>query len=255
VDRIAIAAELIAGARRRKLRLDRLPEASRPLDEAEAYRTQAAVHRLLGARRGGHKIGCTTPTMQKFLGIANPCAGAVFDTRIYRGEVALPFDDFLHVGVECEIAVRLREDVATGPFTADRLAAAVAGYMASIEIVDDRFIDFRAVDTPTVIADDFFAWGLVLGTEVQADATAIPNMVGTTTINGVEVGRGQGRDVLGHPLNALAWLAENLCARGDYLRAGEVVTTGSLVETKWLARGDRVIVAVSGLGEVGLTVN
>ncbi len=252
VDRIEAAADLIASARRKGTRLDLLPETLRPRDEAEAYLVQKAVHTRLPGKRIGYKIGCTTPVMQKFLRIANPCAGPMFDTATFRTRATIPFATFLHVGIECEIAVRLGTDVSSGPFTMERMGRAVAACMAAIEIVDDRFVDYRRMDTPTLIADDFFNWGCVLGPEMPADPAAMANAVGTTTINGAEVGRGRGADVLGHPLNALAWLAENLAARGEHLRAGDIVSTGSLVETKWLAKGDHALVAVSGLGSVTL---
>ena len=254
MERIAAAADTIAVARQNRSELAPLPDAIRPRDEAEAYRVQDAVHERLTARRVGYKIGCTTAVMQAFLRIGNPCAGGLFDRTVYERRATLPFDGFRHVGVECEIAVRIGRDLTSGPFTPERVGEAVAGYMTSIEIVDDRFADFRSMDTPTLIADDFFAWGCVLGEPVRADAEAIAAAIGTTAINGVEVGRGRGTDVLGHPLNALAWLARHLDERGRYLRAGEIVTTGSLVETKWLARGDRVTITVSGLGEAELQV-
>ena len=112
---------------------------------------------------------------------------------------------------------------------------------------------WRQTGTPTLIADDFFAAGCVLGEPVAVSAVGdIGEMVGTTTINGIEVGRGRGSDVMGHPLNALAWLANSLAARGVSLKAGEIVLTGSLVETKWLNRGDSVRVVVSGLGTINM---
>ncbi len=74
------------------------------------------------------------------------------------------------------------------------------------------------------------------------------------TINGVEAGRGRGSDILGHPMNALAWLANALSRRNRPLRTGETVLLGSLVETKWLARGDRVRFSVDGLGTVETVV-
>ena len=67
-------------------------------------------------------------------------------------------------------------------------------------------------------------------------------------INGQEVGPGRGSDVLGHPLEALAWLANLRAAQDRPLRAGHFVLLGSVVETKWLARGDRVEIAIEGLG-------
>ena len=78
------------------------------------------------------------------------------------------------------------------------------------------------------------------------------NGVNVTGVNGAEAGQGQGRDILGHPLEALAWLA-NLKAPGDASRgtglaAGEIVMLGSVVETKWLARGAVVEVEIESLG-------
>ena len=60
---------------------------------------------------------------------------------------------------------------------------------------------------------------------------------------------------MGHPLNALAWLATSLAVRGKPLRAGEIVLLGSLVETKWLARGDHVVIDIDGLGRVAMTLD
>ena len=134
---------------------------------------------------------------------------------VHRSGVALRFDDFRRVGVECEIAVRLGRDLPAtrAPFTADSVRDAVAAYMPAIEIVDDRYVDWRSTDTPTLIADDFFAAGCVLGAPVTdpGDAAAL---VGTTVINGIEVGRGMGADVMGHPLNALAWIASSAGGAG-----------------------------------------
>ena len=78
-------------------------------------------------------------------------------------------------------------------------------------------------------------------------------MVGRAVINGVEAGRGSGADVLGHPHNALAWLANHLAAEGKALRAGEIVLTGSLVKTVWLKAGDEVVMELAGLGRVAVT--
>jgi 2-oxo-3-hexenedioate decarboxylase/2-keto-4-pentenoate hydratase len=256
----AAAAALLADARLRHIRLAELPASCRPRDQAEAYATQARLHEALTARGlgtiVGHKIGCTTPVMQRFLGIDSPCAGGIFATTIHRDAAALRFDDFLHVGVECEIAVRLGADLPPGaaPFDAASLAAAVDACMAAIEIVDDRWVDYKRVDTPSLIADDFFNAACVLGPPVAAwRALDLTSVVGTTRINGIEVGRGSGADVMGTPLKALAWLADNLVARGLHLRAGDIVLTGSVVETRWLQRGDDVVVSLSGLGEARVT--
>jgi 2-oxo-3-hexenedioate decarboxylase/2-keto-4-pentenoate hydratase len=107
---------------------------------------------------------------------------------------------------------------------------------------------------PTLIADDFFNAGCVLGPPVagwrELDLAALR---GVTRVNGAQAGQGEGRAVMGHPLEALVWLA-NLRARlGPGLRAGEFVLLGSVVETRWVAADDEVVVAIEGLGEVRAT--
>src|SRR5207244_2168394 len=114
-------------------------------------------------------------------------------------------------------------------FTRQALAPAVAAYMTAIEIVDDRYVDWRKTDAATLIADDYFAAGAVLGPPIPARVVRdAADLGGVTVINGGEAGQGRGSDVLGHPLNALAWLANNLAEAGAHLRAGEIVLTGSL---------------------------
>jgi len=255
--------EILSGAQRiAEYRLARrpLPEldpAIRPSDEARAYRVQDVLHDLLSQAGlgpvAGHKIGCTTKVMQEFLRIPNPCAGGIFASTVFSSPASIRHANFLHVGVECEMVVRLEKDLEPGPvpFTAERVGQAVEAVMAGMEIVDDRYADYKSLDTPTLIADDFFDAGCVLGTPVRDwRKLDIPALVGTTHINGAEVGRGRGADVMGHPFNALAWLANALAQRNRSLRAGEFVFTGSVVETKWVARGDRVLMEIEGLGEV-----
>jgi 2-keto-4-pentenoate hydratase len=252
---IAHAAALLCAARIERRRVDPLPEACRPGDEAAAYAIQDALHeRLTGAGWGalaGHKIGCTTPVMQRFLGIPNPCAGGVFAPSVQHARGAFRHADFLHVGVECEIAVRLAQDLPPerAPYDRHAVAAAVGASMAAIEVVDDRYEDYRSLDVPTLIADDFFNAGCVLGEPLEGwRELDLARLRGRMTINGVEVGTGHGADILGHPLAALAWLANALAARGRRLNAGEFVLLGSVVETRWVEAGDRVEIEVEGLG-------
>ena len=74
------------------------------------------------------------------------------------------------------------------------------------------------------------------------------------SINGAVVGEGHGRDVMGHPLDALAWVANNLAARGLGLWRGDVVITGSLVTSKFPKAGDLVRFEAGSLGAVELYV-
>ena len=253
------AVALYVAARHRRQRMGVLPEDCRPTTLDEAYAVQALLNRRLGDTHGavcGRKIGCTTPVMQRYLEIAHPCAGALYEQRTHAAPATVPYADHWRPGVECEIAVRLGHPLpaAAAPFDRETVAAAVEACMAAIEIVDDRYEDFRALDTPTLIADDFFSAGAVLGAPVTAwrdvDLAAAE---GTMAINGEPVGAGTGADVMGHPFEALTWLANHAAASGRSLAAGDVVLTGSVVETKWVEPGDTVHVAIEGLGEASVT--
>jgi 2-keto-4-pentenoate hydratase len=248
------AATIIASARRNRTPLKPLPDDAAPRTEAEGYRIQDAVHGLLAAEFGaqaGYKIGCTSAVMQQYLDIPHPCGGGVFAKGIHDSGVSLRAKDFVRVGVECEIAVRLARDLlpTEAPFTAEWVAESVEAYYPAIEIVDDRYVDWPGA--PMLVADDFFAAGCVLGTPVaRSSAPNLLDVIGRAFINGDEAGRGTGADVLGHPHNALAWLANHLAADGKGLRAGEIVLTGSLVKTVWLKAGDKVRMELDGLGTV-----
>jgi len=256
MDKTLAAAQAIATARRNRTPLKPLAVDIAPQDEAEGYRIQRAVHDLMLPQAGsltGYKIGCTSAVMQQYLGIPHPCSGGVFARGVHDNGVSLRASDFVRVGVECEIAVRLARDLSPTeePFTAEWVAEAIEAYHPAIEIVDDRYVKWETMGAPTLIADDFFAAGCVLGPSVQR--SSVPDLKavkGRALVNGEEVSHGTGADVLGHPHNALAWLANHLAAEGKGLHAGQLVLTGSLVKTLWLKAGDKVRMELDGLGVV-----
>jgi 2-keto-4-pentenoate hydratase len=234
-----------------------LPPPERPMDEAAAYDIQDLVHRTLmksgGGKPVGYKIGCTTRVMQQMLGIPNPCAGGILSANVYHERAILLHKNYRRPGVECEMAVLIGNDLDAreAPFSVASIEGHVEAVMAAIEIVDDRYDDYRQIGTPTLIADDFFHAGCVLGPVCthwrQLD---LEKIVGRTVINGTLKGEGTGADVLGHPFAAVAWLASHLAQRGASLRRNDFVLTGSVVETRWVNCGDKVVISMDELGEV-----
>ncbi len=250
------AAALLGEARLTSAPVDALPESVRPADETGGYRIQRALRAWFSERGdpppAGYKLGCTTPVMQAMLGVDAPVHGGVRAGDVHRSGTAMPSSGFIAPGVECEIAVRLGADLdARGRLpTREDAAAAIAEVMPAIEIVDNRYGDWTALGTPTLIADDFFQAACVLGSPATGcDPMALDTVAGRTLIDGAETGRGNGADVLGHPLDAVAWLAGALGRSGAILRAGDLAMTGSLVKTVWLERFPATArVEIEGLG-------
>lgn len=253
------AAELLAAARLARRRVAPPPKAIAPASEDDAYAVQEAVEARLGAagwgRRVGYKIAATNGASQAMLGRTRPCYGGMLAQNVLASPAAAPLGRFLRPGVEVEIAVRLGADVPPdgAPWSREALAGRVAACMAALEIVDDRYEDFRSMPPPVLIADGAFHGAAVLGPE-RADwrSLDLAALASAIAVDGEVKARGRGADTMGHPLDALAALANDLAARGKGLAAGEVALTGSIAAPQWPQRPGRIVGSVEGLGEAAL---
>jgi 2-keto-4-pentenoate hydratase len=251
-------AERIVQLFRSRRPIEVLPAELYPEDLEEAYAIRRAFQEIEEATgRGaiaGYKIGLTTPVMQKLCGVDEPCYGGIFGREVHHCRAELSAGDYCRIGAETEIAFRLCKDLPQG---ADRasIAAAVESCMAAIELIEDLRYDYKRLDAAAMVAGNVWNAGVVLGTPV-ADWQGLDLMRVTArlSINGREIGTGSGSDVMGHPLNALVWLADKLAAAGTPLRRGMIVMTGSMVPIQYPIAGDRVLVEVSGLGTAELAV-
>ena len=251
-------AERIVALFRERRQTDVLPRELYPADLDDAYRIRAAFQAIEEAGgRGpiaGWKIAITTKVMQELCGIEEPCYGAIFASEVHRRKAELRARDYCRLGIETEVAMRLGADLPQGG-SREQVARAVESATAAIELIEDLRYDYKRIEAPAIVAGNAWNAGIVIG-EPNPDwrALDLATVRGSLRINGEEVGTGLGGDVMGHPLNALAWLANTLAAAGTPLRAGMVVMTGSIVSTRFPAVGDAVEVEISGLGRAGLAL-
>ena len=259
----AAAAELVRQHAARET-FGALPGALAPPDTDAAYRIQDAfVAQLLELRQSalaGYKIAITTAAMRDMVGFQDSVSGRLLADQVLRSGDTVHARDYVRLIVEFEIAFELARDLpATAtPWTGTSILEHVACAYPALEIADDRQADYPSLKQAvfTLIADNAWNQGLVLGAPVSGlDAASIQALEGIAFIDGREVGRGSGRDVLGHPLDALAWLANHLAARGLAMKAGDIVTTGSLVKSQFPVLGNRIDFRLPGFGDVQLTVD
>jgi 2-keto-4-pentenoate hydratase len=133
------------------------------------------------------------------------------------------------------------------------MSKVVDGVCAAIELVDDRHADYASLDAVSLIADNSWNAGAVLGDFVSSWGD-LGDLSGIVRLNGIEIDRGYGRDVLGHPLVPLTWLANHLARSGRALRASDVVLTGSIAPTRFPPAGDCFDFDLIGVGSVALRV-
>jgi 2-keto-4-pentenoate hydratase len=259
----AAATELLRQHAARE-RFHGLPGSFAPADAQAAYRIQdALIAQLLQQRQtslAGYKIAITTPAMRDMVGFQDSISGRLFSDQLHRSGDRIRAADYVHLIVEFEIAFEIARDLPSRstPWTGATILDHVKCAYPALEIADDRLADYTGLkhSVLTLAADNAWNQGLVLGAPVGGlDAASIQALEGVASIDGREVGRGTGRDVLGHPLEALAWLANHLAARGLSMRAGDIVTTGSLVKSQFPVAGNRIAFHLPGVGEVNLAVD
>lgn len=229
------------------------------LDLADAYAVQREHVALMEASRGvspvGYKIGLTSPRMQAMCGIDTPVAGRVFaDVVRVSGARARPADHG-RLGLEFEIVVRMGRDLRPDgrPVALADVASAVAGVAPAFEIIDDRHCDYATLDVLSLVADNAWNAGIVVGA-FQADWPDLAVAACHVRVDGTDRDHGVAGDVLGHPFHSIAWLANHLAQSGETLRAGDIVMTGNMVTTMFPKPGTSVTLRVDGLGDVSVHI-
>jgi 2-keto-4-pentenoate hydratase len=227
-------------------------------DFNHALAIQDAYVNRLQARHGataGYKIGLTSRTMQEMCGIDHPVPGRILRSRVHPSGASISVGEGVRLGIEFEIAVRIGRDLggSSRPLVMADIARAVDGVCAAFEIIDDRNADYAQLDVLALVADNAWNAGAVI-TEFQTTWPDLEEVHGTIACDGSEPEACRGRDVLGHPLAPVVWLANHLAERGTPLEAGEVVLTGSMARTRFVIPGQRYRMSLEGLGIVEVSI-
>ncbi len=253
-DHASKAADVLIATTRAGKRLDALPADYRPGSLADGYAIQAIVARRSGRQVAGWKIAATSVAGQRHIGVDGPIAARLLSEHMVGTGLGFSMSNNVMRCAEAEFAFRMASDLPPRdePYTPTEVMSAVSHLHPAVEIPDSRYADFAKVGAAQLVADAACALWLATGPAAPEDWRKL-NLVDHEVIayrNGAEAGRGTGRNVLGDPRVALAWLANELHAYGEQLRAGDLVTTGACVPPMDVNVGDTMHVDFGILGVV-----
>ncbi|HEX2888273.1 2-keto-4-pentenoate hydratase [Vineibacter terrae] len=257
---IAALADRIAMARQKKTVIDFLPGALAEGTEADAYKVQFAVHERLTAagadRIAGWKVAATLPAQYQPIGLSGPAFAGIYQSGIKLSGATFPKGSLRKYGIECEVVARIAREVpAQGArYDAESIKPFIGGLFCGMEVVENRFADVAKADGKCRIADEFLQAACIVGPEIanwqSLDLAAVH---GRSLHDGKELAAGPGANVMGNPLSSLAWLANQLIARGKTLRAGDTVLTGSTHPPQFLSGPGEAVSEFVGIGETRVT--
>ncbi|MEM7131368.1 MAG: fumarylacetoacetate hydrolase family protein [Chloroflexota bacterium] len=259
LSEIIHAGDYMTGVRLHHRTIPAIPAFIRPPDLATAYRIQDVLVKRLLTRQGGaqigYKIACTNDLAQNLLNVEAPLFGQLLSFSSYSSPARLDANQLRVWVIESEFTFRMKENVPASPepYVAESMGAYVDALLPSIEIVTHHFEDWAAVGAPSIAADNAIHGAWIGGEAFTAWETLdLLNHNVSLIVNDGLLAQGTGAAVLGHPLHALAWLANELPKHGRQLLQGELITTGVCMNVYEAQAGDHLAADFGELGTVEL---
>ena len=259
MSKIQKAADFIVDLRKRPRTVNAIPAEFCPESLDQAYETQNAMTKGLlshfGGEQIGYKIACTNKLAQELLSVEAPFFGRLLSASTYPTPALLKANAFTHRLIEPEFAFELNADVPASsiPYTKNSIAVFVRALLPAIEIVDWRYTDWTTVGVESLVADNAIHGAWIRGKRYKnwrEFDLSLHNV--QLFVNGNVKEKGSSAAVLGHPLNALAWLANELPKHDISLKAGDLVTTGVATNVYFAGTGDKIQANFGALGIVDL---
>jgi 2-keto-4-pentenoate hydratase len=242
-------------------------EENRPNDILEAYAIQNEYMNLRVKNNSdsfsGYKIAFTTDVMQKRFGMDQPAYARILTSNVFESPHYFNSADFGRLGVECEIAITIGKDISlkSDEINKNIVFDSVESVALSFEIIDPGQNKIESLSVFDIIATNIAGAGVLRGNQIKNwQNIDIPNSKCQLMIDGQTIGTGYGKDVDGHPVLPIIWLAKKLSDQGSYLKAGDIVVTGSMIAPTFLGNKDATgassaILEMDNFGPVILNFN
>jgi 2-keto-4-pentenoate hydratase len=251
--RIKVLAGMLLAAEEKRNPIPPLTASDPGISVEEAYAIQLRVMEIkksAGQIIVGKKIGLTSLAMQTMLGVKEPDYGHILNSMVVMEAQGVPTAELIAPRIEGELAFVLKEDLKGPGVTLTEVLRCSEGVIPSLEIIDSRIADWK-IKLPDTVADNASSARIVLGGMITPLHGLDLRTVGMVLEkNGEVIATAAGAAVLGHPAQAVAWLANKLAAYGIHLQKGEVILSGSLTAAVPVKGGDFIRADFGPLGNV-----
>jgi 2-keto-4-pentenoate hydratase len=252
-NRMKALAEMLLTAEQSQKPIPPLTESDPGISVDDAYRIQLLVVETKKARGQvvvGKKIGITSLAMQTMLGVKEPDYGHILNGMVVMEGEKVPTADLIKPRIEGELAFVLKEDLQGPAVTLTEVIRCSEGVIPALEIIDSRIADWK-IKLADTVADNASSARIVLGGMITPlNALDLRTVGMVLEKNGEVAATAAGAAVLGHPAQAVAWLANKLAVYGIPLRHGEVILSGSLTAAVPVGSGDFIRADFGSLGDV-----
>lgn len=252
-NKLMEAAAALRSARKNKISIGKISEQYGVLSLDDAYAVaQINVQMRIqsGEKVVGKKVGLTSKVVQKQLGVDQPDYGILFADMEYLNGDLVPSSQLIQPKVEAEIAFVVGRDLVTEKPSYSEFLASIDYAIPALEIVDSAIENWQITLADTV-ADNASCGLYVLGSQpISIGMLQLEKVDMQMTVNEETVSQGKGAACLGHPLRAAYWLACTMAARGEGLKAGEVILSGALGPMVPIQQGDEVKADLAELGTI-----
>ena len=231
-------------------------------DVDKARSAQAKVVGLLAEdyQRAGYKVGLTDRKAQEMFGISQPLVGVLFKQMLQQDGADIALNSATSLLVELDLLARVKSVEINEAESIKDVARHIDAIIPFIELPDALFRLDGGNAAALLIAGNVGArWGVagipVTVVDAQDLVERLPSMTFRLTADTGEVLReGQGDRILGHPLNSILYLLEELRLRNETLKQGDVISLGAIGGPVKAERGRGYTAQYSGYGDRDLTV-
>jgi 2-keto-4-pentenoate hydratase len=253
-EEVAEVLDLISTGRLRRQAVQ-LPERLRARSWKSVEQVLLQLEEHLGWTAAGWKVGAASAEVRRAENMLSPSPGRIFEHAIFESPASIGPEFFVNYRLcECEFAFELATDFPARdePYSESEARAGIAALRPVIEIGDSVFEDWYSLSGYFGgMYDNGGGAALVEGAWIRDwESIDLPRANIDLYVNGYYVKSGKGVEAMGHPVTSLTWMLNWARERGQDVRSGEVISTGTCTAHCFVAPGDRVSVDFGPLGLV-----